>query len=89
MSRITVSDLENLVKRINVAKKYQPVRKIGRYKNGKFKSNAGYHLSGAYGGYKLVFSKKDESGVRNVTSGYVPKKELYNQMKGILYGVKG
>lgn len=89
MATITKNDLDNLVKRINVAKKYKPVREIGRYKNKKFKSNAGYHLDGAYGGYKLVFSKKDESGVRNVTSGYVPKKELYNQMKGILYGIKG
>ena len=84
MRRITVNDLENLVRRLNTAKKYKPTRKIGRYKNGKFKSDKGFHLSGAYGGYKLVFSEKDQSGERSITQGYVPKRELFDQMKAML-----
>ena len=84
MRRITVKDLEKLVRRLNSAKKYKPTRKIGRYKNGKFKSNAGFHLSGAYGGYKLVFSNKDESGERSITQGYVAKRELFDQMRAMI-----
>ncbi len=84
MRRITVKDLENLVRRLNIEKKYKPVRKIGRYKNGKFKSDKGFHLSGAYGGYKLVFSEKDQSGERSITQGYAPKRELFDQINAIL-----
>lgn len=81
---ITKTDLENLVKRLNVSKKYAPVRTIGRYKNGKFKSSKGFHISGAYGGVKLVFSNKDSSAESDVTRGYVSKKELYDQINAIL-----
>jgi hypothetical protein len=84
MQRITNSDLDNLVRRLNIAKKFKPTRTIGRYKNGKFKSSAGFHISGAYGGVKLVFSKKDSSGETNITHGYVPKRELYEKMKAML-----
>ena len=85
MRRITLKDLENLVRRLNIEKKYKPVRKIGRYKNGKFKSDKGFHLSGAYGGYKLVFSNKDDSSGRSVTrGGHIPKRELFDQINAIL-----
>ena len=84
MQRITNNDLDNLVRRLNIAKKYKPTRTIGRYKNGKFKSSAGFHISGAYGGVQLVFSKKDSSAERNITYGFVPKRELYEKMKAML-----
>tara|TARA_R110000744_G_scaffold41684_1_gene94625 strand:- start:650 stop:916 length:267 start_codon:yes stop_codon:yes gene_type:complete len=84
---ITKADLESLVRRLNTAKKYKPTRKSGRYKNGKFKSDKGFHLDGAYGGYKLVFSEKDSSGERNITSGYSTKKELYEKIRNILVGM--
>jgi|TARA_B110000879_G_C10901438_1_gene404644 hypothetical protein len=82
--RITKADLESLVRRLNTAKKYKPTRSIGRYKNGKFKSDKGFHLDGAYGGYKLVFSNKDSSAERNVTNGYSSKKELFEKMRAML-----
>lgn len=84
MQRITNSDLDSLVRKLNIAKKFQPTRTIGRYKNGKFKSSAGFHIDGAYGGVKLVFSKKDSSGETSITSGYVPKRELYEKMRAML-----
>jgi hypothetical protein len=84
---ITKANLESLVKRLNVAKKYKPTRSIGRYKNGKFKSDKGFHLEGAYGGYKLVFSNKDSSGKRDITRGYSSKKELYEKIQSILTGM--
>tara|TARA_R110002110_G_scaffold414096_1_gene642971 strand:+ start:183 stop:452 length:270 start_codon:yes stop_codon:yes gene_type:complete len=84
MRRITVGQLETLVRRLNESKKYKPVRKVGRYKNGKFKSDKGFHLSSAYGGYKLVYSDKDESSQSSVTSGYAPKRELFDQINAML-----
>ena len=84
MQRITNSDLDRLVKRLNIAKKYKPTRTFGRYRNGKYKSTAGFHIDSAYGGVKLVFSKKDSSGERDITRGYVPKRELYEKMKAML-----
>jgi len=84
---ITKENLESLVKRLNVAKKYKPTRSTGRYKNGKFKSDKGFHLDKAYGGYQLVFSGKDSSGRMNITSRHVSKKELYEKIKSILTGM--
>lgn len=84
MQRITNSDLDRLVRRLNIAKKYKPTRTVGRYRNGKYKSTAGFHISGAYGGVQLVFSKKDSSAERDITRGYVPKRELYEKMKAML-----
>ena len=85
---ITKADLDSLVRRLNVAKKYKPTRTIGRYKNGKFKSDKGFHLDSAYGGVKLVFSNKDSSAESDVTRGYVSKKELYEKIQNILTGMK-
>jgi hypothetical protein len=84
MRRITQKDLDNIVKRLNIAKKFKPTRTVGRYKNGKYKSSAGFHVSYAYGGAKLVFSKKDDSSQRGITYGFVPKKELYEKIQAML-----
>jgi hypothetical protein len=66
MRSITKADLDNLVRRLNIEKKNKPTRTIGRYKNGKFKSDKGFHISSAYGGVQLVFSKKDSSAESSV-----------------------
>jgi len=84
MQRITTADLEYLVKRLNSEKKYKPTRTTGKYKNGKYKSDKGFHISSAYGGVKLVFSDKDSSAQSNVTQGYVTKRELFDQINAIL-----
>ena len=84
---ITQKDLDSLVKQLNQAKKYTPVRSVGRYKNGAYKSSKGFHLDYAYGGVKLVFSKKDSSAESSITKGYGTKKELYEKMTGMLTGI--
>lgn len=84
---ITQKDLESLVKKLNQAKKYTAVRTVGRYKNGNYKSSKGFHLSYAYGGVKLVFSKKDSSAEYDITRGYGTKRELYEKMQGMLTGL--
>ena len=45
-----------------------------------------YCLSGAYGGYKLEQYAKG-GGIRSITSGYVPKRELYALMQAYLAGM--
>ena len=84
MRSITKADLDNLVRRLNIEKKNKPTRTIGRYKNGKFKSDKWFHISSAYGGVQLVFSKKDSSAESSVTQGYVSKRELFDQINAIL-----
>ena len=53
------------------------------------KSNPGnYCLSGAYGGWKLERICNDGGGVTDITSGYVPKRELYNQIQAYIAGIQ-
>ena len=54
----------------------------------RFKQNAGcFYLAGAYGGYKLERSLKG-GGSTDITSGYVSKRELMEQIRGILTGYR-
>ena len=47
-----------------------------------------YHLSGAYGGYKLVQMVNEGGGVQDVLScGFTTKKDLYNLMQAYLTGL--
>lgn len=43
-----------------------------------------YRLDGAYGGYKLIVTFDDSSGVSDVTYGYVSKPDLYYQIWAII-----
>ncbi len=70
MDRITQKDLEQIVERLNSL------------------SDNYYILGGAYGGWRLeqVTPEKPHRQIRVVTSGYVPKKELYRAIQNMLIG---
>lgn len=87
MDRITNADLEFLVDRINAATD-SPPKPYTKGADGRFKANIGnYHISGAYGGVKLVRMGNKGGGISAVsTNGYGTKRELYNWMTAFLAG---
>ena len=86
-TRINQSDLEAVVNRINRATGNN-LEAVTRGEDGKYTYNIGtYVLDGAYGGWKLQQIMSDGGGVTNITSGYIPKRELYYQMQAFLAGI--
>lgn len=75
---ITNKDLEGLVKTIN---------EITNSPTEGYKPNQ-YMLDGAYGGWKLVRKCADNTGIHEITSGYVSKRDLYNRLQAILIGLR-
>lgn len=47
-----------------------------------------FHLSGAYGGYALHEMVNQGGGVRDVFSGHMPKRELYERMHAFIRGIE-
>lgn len=88
MERITQKDLENRVQRLNELKGY-PIEPYTQDVNGKHRANANnYHLSGAYGGVKLV-QMCETGGCRDIsTGGYGTKRELYNIINSMINVIK-
>jgi hypothetical protein len=87
MQRITMRDLEAVVRRINdvTGSPVEPYKTV----NKKHISNIGnYHLDGAYGGWKLVRMMNESGGIKEVTYGFVSKRELYNLMHSYLNGLE-
>lgn len=53
-----------------------------------FKANVGhYHIARAYGGNKLVRTDNEGGGERDITYGYVSKKELMNLINMYIAGI--
>lgn len=91
--RYKMRDLENLVARINAVAgtPEKPYREIQAPNAGtaSFKANVGnYHLDGAYGGHRLVQMCNDGGGIRTITSGYVSKSKLYDEMQAFCKGLE-
>ncbi len=93
MERITQSDLERQVVRINKAtgspvEPYTRNGKKGKRKAG-FTANVGnYHLDYAYGGVRLVKMTNPCGGITNISPmRFGPKRELYNWMDAFLAGM--
>ena len=87
MERITQKTLQAVVDRINrtAGTPFTPYRKSGE----KFVAEIGnYHLDYAYGGVKLVQMSNESGGIRTITTGFVPKRELYNQLHAFLNGLE-
>ena len=83
MSRITRSNLEAVVKRLNImtGNSIDPYTKD---KNGNFIANIGnYRISGAYGGVSLYRMATDVFGC-----GHVTKRDLYDRLHAYLIGIK-
>ena len=87
MDRITLSNLEAVVRRINTACRtpQSPYELVGKH----YVSQVGcYHLSGAYGGYALHQMVNDGGGVRDVFGGHISKRDLWNRMHSFLQGIE-
>lgn len=87
MQRITQKQLEALAERINQVAG-TPTASYTE-KDGKLTANVGnYHINYAYGGCKLVQMFNKYGGIRAITSGYIPKRELWYQMHAFLSGLE-
>lgn len=85
-NRITVADLEAVCARINKVtdSPAEPYTKVGE----KYKSNPGnFHLSGAYGGWRLERMSEGGGSSDVVNTGYTTKRDLYNRMQAYLSGL--
>lgn len=87
--RITLANLEAVVRRINIMTK-SPLEPYTKGKNGKYKANIGnYHLDGAYGGYALHRMDSEGGGVQDVLRvGHVSKPDLYYQLHSFIAGLE-
>lgn len=87
MNRITLSNLETVVSRINqiTGSPEKPYIQV----NGKCVAQIGcYHLSGAYGGYALHLMQTDGGGVKDIFYGHYPKAKLYELMHAFIKGLE-
>jgi hypothetical protein len=73
-TRITVTDLRNAVALLNRITKNTP-GKVGSYV-----------LEGAYGGWQLQRLATDGGGIRQITYGYIPARELLAQIHAFRRG---
>jgi len=88
MERITQKNLDALCERLNSVTNSpeKPYTQI----NGKLRANIGnYHISGAYGGVCLHRMSNEGGGVTTpLSSGHVPKRELWGLMHSYLRGIE-
>ena len=76
METIKQAYLESLVKQLN---------KVAGFDNPKYSTVGAYTLDGAYGGWQLQQYCNESGGVSVISKGgYVPKRELYNQLGAML-----
>ena len=78
-NRITQKDLENAVIQLN--------KKTGNpaeYYTGNKANDGAYVISYAYGGCQLQQVTNGAGGIRTITGGYLPKREIYNVIQGML-----
>lgn len=86
MDRITNKQLEYVVGRINMLTN-SPLAYSTR-DNGQFKANIGhYHIYGAYGMQGLHQTMNEGGGVHEII-GLSTKRELYNRMQSLIYGLE-
>ena len=75
MNTIKLMHIEAQVERLNQAKGFDKP---------KWNTIGSYQLSGAYGGWQLQQIQNEGGGIKAITSGFVPKRELYDQIQAIL-----
>lgn len=83
MERITIKDLEKLVKTINQLTQSPP-----EYSGVNGINIGHYYLDGAYGGWKLVQTVNNSGGVRAIGYGYEAKRVLYGQLRVFIEGIR-
>jgi hypothetical protein len=88
MRRITKKDLDCLADRINVITG-SPLTYVAEV-DGKYLTNIGhYHISCAYGGYRLHRTMSDGGGIKPVFNGaHIKARELADQMQAYILGLQ-
>jgi hypothetical protein len=87
MERITEKQLRGLIDYLNkiTGQPLTSYTKVGE----KFKANIGnYHLECAYSGYQLVQMVNESGGIRTITGGFCPKRELYYEIRAYIDGIQ-
>ena len=89
MTRVTMNNLEYLVKEINLLTN-NDVEASYFNQHKKLHWNIGnYQLSGAYGGWKLEQIVNEHGGTKDIfNAGFLTKKELYYQLEAFKLGVE-
>ena len=89
MNTVTKSNLEYLVKQINIVSKNNIEPSYLKHDRKLFWHIGNYHLAGAYGGWKLEQIVNEQGGTRDVfNSGYTTKRELNSQLHAFLTGLE-
>ena len=79
MKRVTLSDLNELCEELNKMTSC-PLETCTRDKDGNFTHNVGnYHLNMAYGGHKIVRNVNTSGGIREITHGFLSKRECLDK----------
>lgn len=81
-NRITERDLHDLCKRLNEITGNPVNPYIDNHAN-----VGNYHINFAYGGVQLHQTMSKSGGIKSISSGYTPKRELYNFMQAYLGGL--
>jgi hypothetical protein len=85
--RITDVDIARILHRINTALE-APVKPWITDENNILRSQPGCHiLDNAYGGYSLRKLLSPDGAETAITSGYIPKRQVYAQMQAYLAGI--
>lgn len=84
MERITQSNLEGLLKRINAKAGFITVDGKGP----KYSEVGSYTLDYAYGGVRLDQFVNESGGIKTITNDYVPKRKLWELMHAFLMGME-
>ena len=89
MHRITKSDLNNMVARLNHTAG-TPTEPYTKGEDGNYHPNAlCYHLDGAYGGWQLAQMCTEGSGTSHpIHMGYVSKKDCYYAIHTFIMGME-
>ena len=89
MNTVTKSNLEYLVKQINIVSKNNIEPSYLKHDRKLFWHIGNYHLAGAYGGWKLEQIVNEHGGTKDIFhSGYSTKRELNNQLHAFLTGLE-
>ena len=87
-NRITERDLKGAIKTLNRITG-NPETPWSRNEDGTIVSHAGsYRLDMAYGGNKLVQIVNEYGGIREITYGFIPKRDLYHQIWAYIKGIE-
>ena len=86
-NRITERDLKGAIKTLNRITG-NPEANYRREGDKTIANVGSYYLDMAYGGNKLVQIVNEGGGIREITYGFIPKRDLYHQIWAYIKGIE-